>query len=301
MARNQAARLSALTAIAALLSLRAGFCLAATAPTPAENVDLELVLTVDVSGSIDYQESELQRRGTAEAFQSKEVVQAIQAGTLGRIGVAMVFFSSEEFGVMGVPIGWTIINDQKSANAFAQSVLALERQSGRGTSISEGLDLALRTLVTSPLRAPKSVIDVSGDGVNNAGGSMTAARDRVLANGITINGLPIVDDSSSYDLEGYYRSCVAGGPGSFVIPATGFADFARAIRRKLILEISGLTPRERPESGPRLMKAAATPGPTPSLPGRPLLSRGGNAPNSQPYPGGCDFPMGGGFGGPFFR
>jgi len=119
-------------------------------------------------------------------------------------------------------------------------------------------------------------------------------RDEVLAKSITINALPIIDDSTPQDLDKYFEGCVIGGPGSFVIPAKGFGDFARAMRRKLILEISGLTPPESPTPEPLLRKVAATT--AQNAPARPPLPRGGYTAKNPPYPGGCDFPMFGGFG-----
>jgi hypothetical protein len=293
--------LAALTA--ALLFASASSLQAAPAPAavaaPSVDVDVELVLAMDVSGSIDYQEAELQRKGIADAFLSKEVVQAIQSGSLGRIAVAEVNFSSKAYGVMTVPIGWQVIHDQKTATAFAQQVLAVPHVSGRGTSIADAIELSMRLLEKSTsVRATKKVIDVSGDGPNNAGRPILDARNEALAQGVVINGLPIIDDSTMPDLDKYYSGCVTGGVGSFVIVAKGFPDFARAIRRKLILEISGLQPGERPASGPVIVKVAMTggaplrlaqaPSPRPAIP-RHLAGV------NPPYPAGCDFPMFGGF------
>jgi hypothetical protein len=257
-------------------------------------VDVALVLAIDASGSIDYQEAELQRKGFAEAFLSKEVLQAIQSGSLGRIGVAAIYFSSRQYGVMSVPVNWMIVRDQKSAEDFVKKLVSAPRQSARGTSISDALELSERLLATGPYRSAKQVIDVSGDGANNAGRRVMEVRDEVLAKSITINGLPIIDETTQQDLDKYYEGCVTGGPGSFVIPAKGFADFARAMRRKLILEISGLTPEQMPAGNPLLKKVAATTAPT--APARPA-PRGGYTARNPPYPGGCDFPMFGGFGG----
>jgi hypothetical protein len=264
----------------------------ATPAAPLQPVDLALVLAVDVSGSIDYEEAELQRRGIAEAFMSKDVVQAIQQGSLGRIAVSVVFFSSVDYGFVSVPVNWTVIRDEPSSQAFVRSFLAAPRGSARGTSISDALEYADRLFESAPFRAQKRTIDVSGDGPNNAGGPVLDIRSRILAKGITINALPIVDDSSLSDLDKYFQGCVIGGPGSFVLVARGFADFARAMRRKLVLEISGLTPDELPGDTPRLVKAAAAPRPAP-VPTPPAARP---APQAA-YPGGCDFPMfGGGFG-----
>jgi len=266
---------------------------APSAQSPLE-VDVALVLAIDASGSIDYEEAELQRKGIAEALLSKEVQDAIRSGSLGRIGLSAVYFSSRQFGVMSVPVNWMVIRDQKSAEDFVRTLIAAPRQSARGTSISDALELAERMLEKGPFRSAKQVIDVSGDGVNNAGRRVMDVRDEVLAKSITINALPIIDDSTPQDLDKYFEGCVIGGPGSFVIPAKGFGDFARAMRRKLILEISGLTPPESPTPEPLLRKVAATT--AQNAPARPPLPRGGYTAKNPPYPGGCDFPMFGGFG-----
>src|SRR5215471_21088065 len=263
----------------------------------AQEVDVALVLAVDVSGSIDYQEAELQRKGIVDAFLSKEVIQAIQSGSLGRIGVSVVYFSSADYGVMSVPVNWMVVQDQNSATAFVKALVAARRPSARGTSISDALELSLRMLEKGPYHAVKRVIDVSGDGANNAGGPVLEARNEVLSKGITINALPIIDDSTPQDLDKYFEGCVVGGPGNFVIPAKGFGDFARAMRRKLVLEISGLTPKELPEGNPLLIKVAAANPPQQGARPRPNLPPARPFNTNPPYPGGCDFPMfGGGFG-----
>ena len=286
------------SAMLAFAGLSSGSAVAAPASPPAQaplEVDVALVLAIDVSGSIDYEEAELQRKGIVDALLSKEVLQAIQSGSLGRIGVSAVYFSSRvPGGWMGIPVNWMIVRDQKSAMDFVKTLVAAERHSGRGTSISDGLELSVRMLDTGPYRSAKQVIDVSGDGVNNAGRQVLEVRDEVLAKGITINALPIMDETTMQDLDKYFQGCVIGGPGSFVLPAKGFADFARAMRRKLVLEISGLRPEEAPGGNRLLKKVAATPAQT--APARPALPRGGYTAKNPPYPGGCDFPMFGGFG-----
>jgi hypothetical protein len=296
MSWNIRTSLSALLASAmlALIGPASGLAAAPAPAAPAQapiEVDVALVLAIDISGSIDYEEAELQRKGIAEAFLSKEVLQAIQSGSLGRIGVSAVYFSSRQFGVMSVPVNWMIVRDQKSAEDFIRTLIAAPRQSARGTSIADALELSERMLEKGPYRSNKQVIDVSGDGVNNAGRRVMDVRDEVLAKGITINALPIIDETTQQDLDKYFQGCVIGGPGSFVIPAKGFGDFARAMRRKLILEISGLTPKEAPEGNALLRKVAA------AAPARPAQPRGGYTAKNPPYAGGCDYPMFGGFGG----
>lgn len=264
----------------------------ATPPRPVpQEVDVALVLAIDVSGSIDYQEAELQRKGFVDAFQNKEVLTAIRNGSLGRIGISVVYFSSKDYGFMSVPVNWMVIEDERSAQAFIKQLVAARRPSARGTSISDALEYSLRQLETGPFHAVKQVIDVSGDGVNNAGRPVEQVRDEILAKGITINALPIIDDSTPQDLDKYFEGCVIGGAASFAIPAKGFVDFARAIRRKLILEISGLTPGEMPDPSDLLIKAADSG----AAPVRPRQF----TPNRPRYEGGCDFPMFGGYFGGF--
>ena len=252
------------------------------------------MLAVDISGSIDYEEAELQRKGIVDAFMSREVIQAIQSGSLGRIGVSVVYFSSADYGVMSVPVNWMVVQDQASATTFVKALVAARRPSARGTSISDALALSLRMLETGPYHSVKQVIDVSGDGVNNAGRPVQEVREEILAKGITINGLPILDYSTPQDLDKYFEGCVIGGPASFVIPAKGFVDFARAMRRKLVLEISGLTPADMPEGNPLIVKVAAAPAPVRPMPAFPQAAR---PRTNSPYSGGCDFPMFGGYGG----
>lgn len=295
-------------AMAALLPLLvAGPVQGAATPGPAQAapasgpiVDLALVLAVDVSASIDWAEAQLQRKGLADAFVSPEVVRAIRSGSNGRIGVAVVFFSSYDRGVMDVPISWTVLSDEASAQAFAKAILAAPPMSGRGTSISDALNLSLQVFASMPLRTSKRVIDVSGDGMNSAGPPITGVRERVLAQGISINALPISEDYMGDYLEQYFKGCVVGGPGSFMLPAKGFTDFARAIRRKLVLEISGLTPAEMPQQEARVIRTAAPPLPGQLVPGQPGTGRGllprGNEQAETPFRGNCDFPMFGGFG-----
>jgi hypothetical protein len=283
-----------LSAVLALAGGASGFAGQAGGPLESgREVDVALVLAVDVSGSIDYEEAELQRKGIAEAFLSSEVVRAIQSGARGQIGVSVVYFSSRQFGVMGVPVNWMIVRDQDSAQRFVAQFLGAQRQRGIGTSIADALEVSQRMLGAVPYRSAKQVIDISGDGVNNAGRPVLQVREEVLAKGITINALPIIDPSTPEDLDHYFQACVVGGAGAFVLPAKGFGDFARAMRRKLVLEISGLTPEEEPTSKRMLIRTAAAvqPQPAPNRPAPPPRRT-----NSRPYPGGCDFPLyGGGF------
>jgi hypothetical protein len=207
----------------------------------AEHVDLKLVLATDVSGSISNDELWLERRGTAAAFLYPDVIRAIEGGALGRIAVAMVDFSSPGFGK--TVISWQIIHDRASASAFAQAILKIPRTPGNRTSISNALELGAELIRSSEneIVATRNVIDVAGDGPNNDGKSLGAIRARVMARGIAVNGLAIMDENANgyfLNLDKYYQACVAGGRGAFVIVVRSFRDFGIAMRRKLILEIS---------------------------------------------------------------
>jgi hypothetical protein len=216
----------------------------------AENVDLEIVIAADVSSSIDEHEAALQRQGFAAARRSPDVIGAIRSGAYGKIAVAYVDWSSEPWNRLIVD--WTVIENQASADAFAEALLAAPRTYGQGTAIGGAMRMAARMIEGNGFEGTRRVIDISGDGPNNRG-SLAAAREDTVKRGITINGLPIITgDYGTGDWGGYYRqldkyyeSYVIGGTGAFSLPAHGFADFATAIKRKLILEISGATPASR--------------------------------------------------------
>jgi len=225
-----------------------------------EYVDLELVIATDVSQSIDSEEARLQREGIAAAFRSKEVIDAIASGVLQRIAVAYVDYSSRHWN--RVVIDWRIIRGRDSAYAFADELLKSDLTFGRRTSISDALEQGVDLIESNDIEGTRQVIDVSGDGPNNFGNLVDDVRDATLAKRITINGLPIINDrggvGSRYnlpDLDDYYRGCVIGGPGAFLVVARDFHDFARAIRKKLVLEIAGTVP----DRTPRIMPAAVDP------------------------------------------
>ncbi len=215
----------------------------APATPPPQQVDLELVIATDVSGSVDNNEAWLQRKGVADAFRNKDVINAIRAGSLGRIGVVYVDFSSRFYNQ--VVVDWRVINDEKSSNALADTLVRTPRTFGRGTSLSDAIEFGVMLLETNTLRGTKRTIDLSGDGPNNQGRNIVEMRDEAVAKGITINGLPIIDPygyDQSAGLDEYFEACVIGGPGAFYQVAKGFADFSRAMRRKLVLEISDAGP-----------------------------------------------------------
>ena len=207
-----------------------------------EHVDIALVITTDVSYSVDENEARFQREGAIAAFRNPEVIKAIQAGPLGRIAVTYIDFSS--YSTTKIIAPWRLIHDAASAEAFADLLAIAPRTLGVQTSISGGLEMAEHLIDTSGYLATKRVIDVSGDGPNNEGHLVDRVRDEIVAKGIVINGLPIMTPADQFDvyyladLDKYYAGCVIGGVGSFIQVAHGFEDMERALRRKLILEIS---------------------------------------------------------------
>lgn len=210
-------------------------------------VDLELVLAVDVSRSMDAGEQKLQRDGYVAAFRHSEVIQAIQSGALGRI--AVTYFEWAGPGVHTLIAPWTVIANASDAESFAKQ-LSTEPVGGQmGTSISSSMYYAVGLFADNAFNSYRQTIDVSGDGPNNIGRPVAPTRDWVVSRGITINGLPIVlrpSYAGSFgisNLDAYYRDCVIGGPGAFMIAVTDTANFETAIRRKLVTEISGLPAR----------------------------------------------------------
>jgi hypothetical protein len=209
-------------------------------------VDLQLVLAVDASGSVDSTRFELQKRGYVAASRHARVLAAIRSGTHQAIAVTMVQWTGPLLQVQVAE--WTRVGEEKSAAGFASAIEVAPRQlfSG-GTSISGAIDHALALFPKGDFRAPRRVIDVSGDGSNNRGRSVTAARDAAVAAGVVINGLPIL--ALEPDLDRYYYENVIGGPGAFVIAARDYDAFADAILKKLIAEIAsvpGSHKRHRP-------------------------------------------------------
>ncbi|UCI10114.1 DUF1194 domain-containing protein [Mesorhizobium sp. B1-1-8] len=205
-------------------------------------VDVELVLAVDISQSMDEEEFALQRAGYVEALRHPDFISAVRSGSNGRI--ALAYF--EWAGIVrddGV-IAWQVIDGSDSANAFADRIASRPFRSFRGTSISGALGFGAGLLEKNAFVARRRVIDISGDGPNNAGLPVAATRDAVVARGIVINGLPILirPSTSVSHLDRYYADCVTGGPGSFVLPIYAPSEFSTAIRRKLIQEVSGINP-----------------------------------------------------------
>ncbi len=223
---------------------------APAAPNAGEAVDLELILGVDVSRSVDADEARLQRDGYIAAFAHPSVVEAVQSGFLGRI--AVMYFEWAAYGHNKIVVDWTLIDGQASAHAFSAKLAEVPLESASRTSISGAIDFAAPIFGANDFDGTRRVIDLSGDGANNLGRLVTSARDEAIAKGLIINGLPIVNGRPSLfgrpslrNLDLYYVNCVIGGPGAFVIVANGTKDYAKAILRKLILEIAGITPPHR--------------------------------------------------------
>jgi hypothetical protein len=216
----------------AILLLGIGFGSPARAQT---NVDLQLVLAVDASGSVNDTRFELQKQGYAAAFRNPQVVKAIMSGGEQAIAVTMMQWTGPFMNVQVVP--WMLLKDAASAKAFADAIARSQRELfGGGTSISGAIDQSMLLFSQSPYASQRRTIDVSGDGANTSGRSIIAARDEAVRNGVSINGLPIL--SIEPMLDNYYFTYVIGGPGAFMIPAANYENFADAVVKKLILEIA---------------------------------------------------------------
>jgi hypothetical protein len=219
-----------------------GLALTARAASGATAVDVQIILAVDVSRSMDSNEQRLQRDGYVDAFRDPNVIQAIASGPLGQVAVSYFEWAGPDFQQITVP--WTLIHSAADANAFADKLAAAPIDREMRTSISGALDFAAAQFAKSGFTSEREAIDVSGDGPNNAGVPVVPERDAAVAKGITINGLPILlkkaDPFGIPNLDEYYQQCVVGGPGSFMIPVTDVDNFKTAIRRKLIIEVSGL-------------------------------------------------------------
>lgn len=199
------------------------------------DVDLALVLAIDCSFSVDSREFALQMEGLGRAFMTPEVKRAIAAGTRQRIAVAAVQWSDERNQKVVLP--WTIVSGSADADELGHVLTKIPRElTEGGTSISTVLTYSAALLVTAP-SAERQVIDVSTDGRNNSGPPVPPVRDRVVAQGITINGLTILNEWPTLDT--YFEANVAGGTGHFVIPANDYDTYGEAILRKLVREITG--------------------------------------------------------------
>jgi hypothetical protein len=243
------------------------FSAVSVAPAAAQDlaVDLELVLAVDVSGSMDAQERLLQRDGYVQAFLHPDVIAAIGSGLNGRIAVSYVEWAGPRSQTLVMP--WRMVDGQKTAEAVSAELARAESPRIRGTSISGALAFAGALFDGNGFVSGRQVIDISGDGPNNMGPPVIPVRDAVLARGITINGLPVTlrpsgPWSTQYGnlpaplLDVYYEDCVIGGPGAFFLSVQASEQLAEAIRRKLVLEIAGrapaLVPAQLAQAPPRI-------------------------------------------------
>jgi hypothetical protein len=216
-----------------------------SAASAEELVDLQLVLAVDVSRSMDQDEQRLQRDGYVGAFRHPDILSAIRSGPYGRIAVTYLEWAGAFYQQVLVP--WRILETKEDAYAFADELSRVPLTQETRTSISGALAFAADAFRSSNAQSERRTIDVSGDGSNNDGVPLVPVRDRVVANGIVINGLPILIRPSNLfgplgtiALDDYYRECVIGGRGAFVIPIQDKSEFETAIRRKLVLEIAAL-------------------------------------------------------------
>lgn len=213
-------------------------------------VDLQLVLAVDVSRSIDEVEAELQRRGYVEALTSQRVVDAILSGEHKRIALCYTEWAGTHYQV--VVIDWTVIGSPAAARRFADKLAEAPRTSQSWTAVGAALNFAGQRFDNSGYVSKRRVIDISGDGRTNDGPPAELLRDRLVTQGIVINGLPVMMNRSNFGrppdtgLDKYYEENVIGGPGSFMISAASFDDFGRAVRSKLVREISAISPRATP-------------------------------------------------------
>ena len=218
-------------------------------------VNVELVIAVDISYSMDLDELAIQREGYAQAIVSKDFLQALKAGPGGKVAVTYFEWSISEDEKIIIP--WRVIDGPGSANAVAAEIMKTPVRRGSSTSISGAINFAMQLFEENPYRGLRRVIDISGDGPNNNGAPVTGARDAALAKGIIINGLPIMVKEPSYlttdieNLDLYYEDCVIGGPGAFIMTIKDREKFREAIRTKLVREVAGL----KPESG--IVPAAA--------------------------------------------
>lgn len=206
-------------------------------------VDLELVIAVDVSASMDSDELAIQRSGYVNAIRDADFISAVRSGPYGRVALSYIEWAHPRLQRVIVP--WRLIAGAESARAFARELATRRQIRSSGTSISAALAFAMRYFDASPFHGLHKVIDMSGDGPNNFGPPVTDARDEALARGIVINGLPILIRPSPLfpAMDQYYLNCIIGGPGAFAIPVRAVGDFSETIRHKLTIEVAGAEAR----------------------------------------------------------
>ena len=206
-------------------------------------VDLQLVMAVDVSRSIDEVEAELQRRGYIEAMANDRVIDAILSGEHKRIALCYVEWAGTHY--QETVIDWTLVDSAAAARRFADRLAEAPRASQSWTALGAALAYAAKRFERAPFTARRRVIDVSGDGRTNDGPPAELVRDKLVADGFVINGLPVMMNRTNFGrppdntLDKYYEENVIGGQGAFMVAAGTFEDFGRTVRSKLIREISG--------------------------------------------------------------
>ncbi|MBP1183086.1 DUF1194 domain-containing protein [Methylobacterium sp. PvR107] len=236
----------------------------APAQPASTEVDVALVLAVDVSLSMDLEEQRVQRDGYVAAFRSTAVQAAIRQGLIGRIAVTYVEWAG--IGSQSVVVPWTVIGTAAEADGFADQLTHALPTRAVWTAIAAALDFSMGLLREARFEATRRVIDVSGDGPNNQGRAVTLSRDDAVAAGVIINGLPLMlkAPTGPYDipdLDLYYRDCVIGGPGAFLVPVRDKAEFATAIRTKIVREVAdaaGPAPQILPVQAFSRARCAAT-------------------------------------------
>lgn len=211
------------------------------APARAAAVDVALVMAVDVSGSVDADEYQLQHEGIARAFESPAVLAAIHGGAQGAIDVLVLEWSDRNKQV--VSVDWTTVSDAASAAAFAKKLRATRRSSAGLTAIGDALLASAAAFTRLDDKPTRRIIDLSGDGMANIGPAPDGVRDALVAKGITVNGLAILKTEPWLDK--YYDQYVVGGEGSFLLQVEDFASFAQAMQQKLLNEIAGFPPQSR--------------------------------------------------------
>lgn len=239
------------------LLLAAPALLVARPARATEEVDVELILAVDVSRSVDAEEMEMQMRGYAAAFRDPRLAQGIAGGPLGAIAVTLFVWS--DWTIQHTLVPWMKLDGPDSCARFADAVAGASRETYLYTSISGAIDFAMRQFGTR-YDGLRRVVDISGDGVNNSGRPLAEARAEALAQGVTLNGLAVLDRTPQPSallagippVDEYFRDQVIGGPGAFLMVAEGYEAFAGAVRRKIIREIAAL-----PAPGPRVERATA--------------------------------------------
>lgn len=244
-----------------IATLWLGFLVMAAVALPApmargddEGVDLLLVLAADVSRSVDERKFRLQREGYATAIVDPRVVRAMTGGPAGRIALCFLEWASD--GEQVIIIDWTSVGNEAEAQAISKQIREAPRPFMGRTSISAAIDYSMTVLAHSPFAGPRRVIDVSGDGTNNSGRPVTAARDAAVAEGVTINGLVILSEvplptnpmhtHPPGGLTAYYENNVIGGPGAFVVEAQNFEAFGQLLVSKLVKEIAERSSARRP-------------------------------------------------------